>query len=424
MSPAQETPELAIPTTEQFAECCANDGEMVNAVRHWTGGLRLVVGDTPTGFTVTNGSITAGVPNAGDEVIAIAGPAEAWAPTLQAVPPRLTNTISTMVSLGLERASDPLLWWQYLPAVERAIELLRPPAEVARPVADESGSTPRHDSPVGRYIHVEIAAQDYRIYYEEAGQGIPLLLQHTAGANGLQWRHLFEVPEITDHFRLIAYDLPFHGKSIPPVGARWWEEPYRLEGPFLRQVPVSLAAALELDRPAFMGCSVGGLLALDLARHHSDRFRAVVSLEGALHIGGDWEGLLGMWHPQVSNQSKARMMEGLCSPTSPEAYVKEVSQVYSAGWPPAFWGDLYYYLVDYDLRDDAHEIDTTRTAVHIMNGEYDYSGTIKLGRAAHEAIAGSTFTELADIGHFPMAENPSAFIPHLLPVLASIHDGP
>ena len=96
-------------------------------------------------------------------------------------------------------------------------------------------------------------------------------------------------------FRLIAYDLPYHGKSVPPVGVDWWARQYRLDGQFLRSVPRQLSAALGLEQPVFMGCSVGGLLALDLARRGRapDDFRAVISLEGALHIGGDPDRLVG-----------------------------------------------------------------------------------------------------------------------------------
>ena len=97
---------------------------------------------------------------------------------------------------------------------------------------------------MGRHVHLDIKRQDYRIYYEEAGQGIPILLQHTAGSHGAQYRHLFERPEITDHVRLIAYDFPFHGKSLPPVGRPWWAEEYRLAADFLRSVPVTLAKTL------------------------------------------------------------------------------------------------------------------------------------------------------------------------------------
>lgn len=406
------------PTVEELAELAEGDGELRLAVRHWNGGIRLELGSEATGIVVTDGAIGQGAPVPGPGVITLRGTAEQWEPLTRAVPPRFYNDISIAVrDGGIERDSDDLLWWQYLPAVQRLVELLRPPGATATPGADESGVTPRFDSPVGRYVHLDLAGQDHRIYFEEAGSGIPLLLQHTAGSHGTQWRHLFENPAITDHFRLIAYDLPFHGKSVPPVGRRWWEEQYRLTGDFLRSVPVALAEALEVDRPAFMGCSVGGLLALDLAARHPDVFRAVISLEGALRIGGDWEALDGFWHPQVSNETKARMMEALTAPTSPVAYRKETIQTYASGWPPAFLGDLWYYIVEYDLTDAAADIDTEQVDVHILCGEYDYSGTVERGRRAHEAISGSTFTEMPGMGHFPMSEHPQEFMRYLLPVL-------
>ena len=261
---------------------------------------------------------------------------------------------------------------------------------------------------------------EHRVYFEEAGQGIPLLLQHTAGCHGSQWRHLFEVPEITERFRLIAYDLPCHGKSLPPETRAWWAEPYALNGEFLRAVPLRLAEALQLERPVFMGCSVGGLLALDLALRHPERFRAVIAVEGALKVNGQLDHLQELWHPQVSNEYKARLMDGIMAPASPKAYRKETSFVYACGWPPVFLGDLYYYINDFDIRQAAGQIDTSRVGVHILSGEYDYSGTSELGRQAHELIPGSTWTEMKGVGHFPMTENPVRFVEYLEPILASI----
>ena len=161
--------------------------------------------------------------------------------------------------------------------------------------------------PVGRYVHLDLNGFDHRIYFEEAGEGIPVLMQHTAGCHGSQWRHLFEMPEITSRFRLIAYDLPCHGKSIPPVEKDWWEQTYNLEGEFLRSIPVKLAEVLQLDEPIFMGCSVGGLLALDLALRHPDVFRAVISVEGALSIGGslDARWVICGTHKSVTNTKRA-----------------------------------------------------------------------------------------------------------------------
>ena len=113
-------------------------------------------------------------------------------------------------------------------------------------------------------------------------------------------------------------------------------------------------------------------------------------------------------------------MDALMSPTSPKRYRKETAYVYSCGWPPVFLGDLNYYLEDYDLTAVAAEIDTNRVGVHILSAEYDCSGTTELGRAAHEAIAGSTFQEMKNVGHFPMSENPKEFLRYLLPTLEQI----
>ena len=93
--------------------------------------------------------------------------------------------------------------------------------------------------------------------------------------------------------------------------------------------------------------------------------------------------------------------------------------MYSCGWPPVSWRPQLY-LEEYDLRAVAGEIDTNRLGVHILSAEYDCSGTAELGRAAHEAIPGSTFQEMKNVGHFPMSENPKAFLQYVLPTLDSV----
>lgn len=412
---------LTLPTAETWAARCAEDGEFGLAARHWTGGLRLNAGDSQLSLKLEDGSVSAG--SAAEGVIEFSGPEAAWSRFFEAVPPRFHNDVMANVSTGsgLSRGGSDLVYAQYYGAAMRALELLRE--------APDGGALPRSsaapgtmDAPVGRYVHVNLDGHDHRLYFEEAGTGIPLLMQHTAGCHGSQWRHLFEVPAITDRFRLIAYDLPYHGKSVPPVTKAWWAERYDLRGEFLRSVPLALSEVLGLERPVFMGCSVGGLMALDMAYRHPDRFSAVISVEGALHIEGSQSELKELWHPQVSNEYKARLMEGLMSPTSPKALRKETSFVYASGWPPVFLGDLHYYLEDFDLRNAAGGIDTSHVGVHILSGEYDWSGTAELGREAHEAIAGSTWVEMKGVGHFPMSENPEAFIGYLMPILDRIEE--
>ena len=404
-------------TSDDLAARCRGDAEFRMAARHWTGGFRFDIDGAVASVVLSEGPARAGSIDDGPGVVGLAGPAAIWDAVLSAVPPRFFNDIGFAEALGLKRTGDDLTYWQYYPAIMRAVEVIRPalPATAAVPA-----TTARFDSPVGRYVHVELDGHDHRIYFEEAGEGIPLLMQHTAGSHGVQWRHLFEEPRITDHFRLIAYDLPFHGKSVPPVSRSWWAEEYRLTRANAMALAVTISVALELDRPVFMGCSVGGLLALDLARYHPEQFRAVIALEPALKVDVDIDTLSGFWHPQVSNEYKSRLMNGLMAPLSPEPLRRETVWAYSSGWPPAFLGDLHYYLVDHDLTSEAAAIDTTKVGVHLLTGEYDASATIEHGQAAHDAISGSTFAVMQGVGHFPMAENPQEFLTHLLPVLEEI----
>ncbi len=274
------------------------------------------------------------------------------------------------------------------------------------------------DAAVGRYLRMTVDDVEYRVYFEENGQGIPLLLQHTAGADGRQWRHVLEDPELARHFRMIAYDLPYHGKSVPPTELAWWRGEYRLTRDFLMKVVTGLATELELERPVYMGSSIGGHLAVDLALYHPDRFRAVIGLEAALSTPG---GYTDMWnHPRVSNAFKASVMYGLMSPTSPEAHRRETAWGYSQGAPPVFKGDLYYFSVDHDLSETADQIDTARVPVYLLTGEYDWATTPAMTEQLAKKIRGARFQIMEGLGHFPMSEDPVRFLSYLRPVLEEI----
>lgn len=413
---------INLPSQEALLNTCKQDGEFLLATRHWTGSVTLQIGDKSLNLSFINGEPTL-ESQPGDKHLIYTAPEALWAPILKAKPDRLMTDINLLVANGdIAMQGDLVTHSQYYAAVARLVELLRPEGLVEDDFIDEQKPQGSYDAPTGRYIHLELEGTDYRIYYEEAGVGgIPMLLQHTAGCHGSQYRHLFENPEITKHFHLIAYDLPFHGKSLPPVTHKWWAEEYKLTGDFVRSVPVTLAKTLKLDRPVFMGCSVGGMLALDLAYHHPDVFDHCISLEGGLKVHDVEDFLLApLWHPQVSNEFKARLMNGIMSPTSPERYRKEVQQVYASGWPNLFLGDLFYYMKDYDLRGKAQDINTSDCGVTILSAEYDASGTWEMAEEAHKTIEGSKLIKMDSMGHFPMTENPVKFMEFLQPVLNEI----
>jgi pimeloyl-ACP methyl ester carboxylesterase len=271
---------------------------------------------------------------------------------------------------------------------------------------------------VGRYAHIELGGRRHRLYYEEAGSGIPLLCLHTAGSDGRQWRAVLNDPEILKHWRVVAFDMPWHGKSSPPEG--WQGEEYRLTTDSYTSMIMSIAKALELQRPVVMGCSIGGRIVLNLALKHARELRALIGLQSAAYVERYYD---ASWldHAEVhGGRACGGLAYGLMSPLSPEEHKWETVWHYMQGGPGVFSGDLHFYQVEGDIRERIGAIDTKVCPLYMLTGEYDYSASPRDTEAAAARIAGAKVTIMKGLGHFPMSENPSAFLGYLKPVLDEI----
>ncbi|MQA16018.1 MAG: alpha/beta fold hydrolase [Pseudonocardiaceae bacterium] len=275
-------------------------------------------------------------------------------------------------------------------------------------------------SPVtGRYVDVTVAGETYEVFYLEAGEGIPLLCQHTAGAHNHQFRNLLRDPEVTGSYRVIAYDLPYHGKSDPPHGSSWWTRQYDLTSDFFTEFIVGFAQALDLDRPVFMGSSMGGVVCLYLARDYPERFRALIALECADFTPGfyiDW------WaHPEVEGRELiASVVDGLIAPQTSELDRRLTMFYYSQAAPGVLKGDLYFYSAEHDMRETVSTLDTGKVPLYMLTGEYDYLSTPAQSEATAAKIPGASYQTMHQVGHFPMSEDHPRFMSYIGPILDEI----
>jgi pimeloyl-ACP methyl ester carboxylesterase len=271
---------------------------------------------------------------------------------------------------------------------------------------------------IGRYLRFAFQGRDYRLFVEEAGRGIPLLCLHTAGSDSRQYRALMNDAAITDRYRVIAFDLPWHGKSSPPAG--WQDEVYKLSRDFYIEIIVAVARALELDRPVVMGCSIGGRVVLGLAADHADTFRAIIGLQSSATPSAYYD-IAWLDRPGVDHSEAAvGAVSGLMAPMSPDTERWETLWHYMQGGPGIFHGDLHFYTVDGDLQDRLARIDTSRCPLYLLTGEYDYSCKPEYTMDVGKAVRGAKITVMTGLGHFPMSENPPLFRGYILPVLDEI----
>lgn len=79
--------------------------------------------------------------------------------------------------------------------------------------AEKMGSSGHIEDVVGRYVHVELDGHTYRTFFEESGakDAIPMVCLHATNIDARAWRHQLADPDYISRFRVIAFDMPWHG---------------------------------------------------------------------------------------------------------------------------------------------------------------------------------------------------------------------
>lgn len=354
----------------------------------------------------------------GGHKIQIEAAPETWAILLAESTPRPGwQSFGALVRLNaaFRVTGDPLDIAQSLAALERMIELARPKAP---PLA--APSVPRDPAQISGRMR-RLIRRDGTAHYvgwQEAGQGPPLLMLHTAGADCRQYAHQLADVELAAKWRMLAFDMPGHGRSGPPPG--WGTgQPYHLTLDGYRDW---CAAFIEqvVDGPVVVvGCSMGAAMALVLAAHRPDLVCGVVALEAPWRAPGRRSPLLAdaRVNAQLHNPSYVR---GLLGPRSPDQYRDEACWIYSQAGFGIYAGDLAFYSDEFDGAAIAGQLAGLDMPIHLLTGEYDYSASPDNTRLLAEAIGHATFVPMSGLGHFPMIEHPDYFRGYLMAALDDI----
>jgi pimeloyl-ACP methyl ester carboxylesterase len=119
----------------------------------------------------------------------------------------------------------------------------------------------------GHYVPVN----GLHMYYEECGNGQPLILLHGGSGTCKMWQPHLSC--FVPHFRVITPDSRAHGRTDNPTG----ELSYRL----MADDVAAFIQALNLTKPLVFGYSDGGQIALEIGMRHPN-------LTGGLVVGAAW----------------------------------------------------------------------------------------------------------------------------------------
>ena len=108
--------------------------------------------------------------------------------------------------------------------------------------------------------------RDVELYYEETGDGYPILLGHGGFSDVTEWDP--QVDALSRHYRVIRYDRRGCGRSTPvdvPQRSELWVEDMK-----------QLMDSLGLEQAYLGGVSYGGMLLIEFLMRHQSMCRAAL----------------------------------------------------------------------------------------------------------------------------------------------------
>lgn len=142
----------------------------------------------------------------------------------------------------------------------------------------------------GRVADGSVSYEHGRVAYRDfGGHGPAVMLLHGVGGNLAHWGRV--APLLQDRYRLVAIDLPSHGASTAPAVYSFDHDLGAVD---------EVRQRLGLSRPALVGHSYGGMLAVSLGASRPGDYRVVVNIDGLgfavdadRQLESPTEGLLG-----------------------------------------------------------------------------------------------------------------------------------
>ena len=235
-----------------------------------------------------------------------------------------------------------------------------------------------------------------------------LVLGNSLGTTDAVWAQ--QVPAFSEHFRVLGYDLPGHGGSPAPPG------PCTVAG--LGALVLALLDSHGIERAAYCGISLGGMIGMWLAAHHPERITTLglVCTSAYLPPADGWRARA----EQVRSAGLAAIAPAIIGRWFTAAYAarhQAVIETFTSGLvatDPAGYAGCCEAIAAMDLRPDLAAV--TAPAL-VIAGADDPATPPDHGAAIARGIPGASLQVIPDAAHLATVSHPavvtSALLRHL-----------
>ena len=249
---------------------------------------------------------------------------------------------------------------------------------------------------------MKIKANGIQINYEVEGDGPWLVMSHSLACDVRMWDE--QLQALKSKYRVLRVDTRGHGGTDAPDGA------YTLD--MLADDLHGLLAALKVERPHFVGLSMGGMIGMTYVLKYPGALRSLVLCDTSSRIPPE---ALPVWQERIQTVA-AKGMEPMVEPTlkrwftepflarRPPVIERVAGMIRST--PPKGYIGCCQAIPKINLTDRLAAI---KSPVQVIVGEQDVGTPVAMSEAIHQAIPGSELVVLPSASHLSNLEQPEAF---------------
>lgn len=247
-----------------------------------------------------------------------------------------------------------------------------------------------------------------RVHYQDAGGGeTVLVLVHGWASDHTVFR--FQVEALRDRYRLLAVDLPGHGRSGEPG------EPYSMD--LLARGVAAVMDAAEVEKAVLVGHSNGTPVIRQFYRLYPQRTRALVVLDGSLMKTFDdatAHGMLAAFEAEDFRDRVAGFVDGMPGAGLGEELRLEIRTMALRQPQHAVVGGLRAALDPDIWRDDPIAVPLLLVLARQPAWSEEYEAYVR------ELAPHVDYQVMDDVSHFLMMERPQEVNSHLVELISSL----
>lgn len=258
-----------------------------------------------------------------------------------------------------------------------------------------------------------ISADDgVRLYYEEAGEGLPIIFVHEFAGDWRSWEP--QLRHFSRRYRCVTYCA----RGFPPSDVP--DDPMRYSQDHARDDIRSVLDGLGIDRAHVVGLSMGGFATLHFGFTHPERARSLV-------IAGCGYGAEPDKRRQFAEEAElaARRFEELGMEQAGAAYALGPTRVQFQNSDPRGWAEFRDQLAEHSATGSANTlrgVQASRPSLYelldemrrvtaptlILTGDEDWP-CLEPGLLMKREIATAALAVIPNAGHTINLEAPAAF---------------